>query len=209
MRLNDPNEDIPLLPHYADLVFDEINNVPVREYPLPPQILGRMKRIEAKLDGTHFVKLLPMDSSNYHGTHDETSITNSFSNEPGKAFYELRRKSLFLYTGTFTDVTKGLMLMCSVYPADIEDLTSEVDMSVDPTSTTLGFPKELHELLGRQVAIIYKSSKEKPLPLSEREQKFEYDLQRAINSLRGQSEEEDIIAELPSSYDRGDEGYEY
>lgn len=209
LRAKKANADIFVMPHYTDLVFDAENSVPQREYGFPADILATMKRVEAKLNGTDWVKLLAYDSSLYHGTHDETAITQNFGNNYGSARYELRRNALFLYTGTFADVHDGLMLMCSVYPSDITDLSSDTDMSVDPTPTTCGIPRELHELIGRGVSIIWKGAKDKPIPLNEREQKYEYDLQQTIIGMSQQSEEEDIIAELPDSSDIGNDGFDY
>ena len=49
------DEDILLIPQYTSLVADQ------REYPLPQDMLSSIKRVEAKLDGTNFIKLNELD----------------------------------------------------------------------------------------------------------------------------------------------------
>jgi len=57
-------------------------------------------------------------------------------------------------------------------------------MSTNPDDYTHGFPKQFHELLARRVSIAYKSSKDKPIPLNEKEKMYELDLARAIQKMK-------------------------
>src|SRR3989304_3191047 len=118
------DEDILLIPQTTSLVADQ------REYLFPSDFLARMKRIEAKLDGTNWIKLFEMDLSGHDKPTNETNITLHFSNEEGHAFYDNLRKALYIYSGTITSVTDGLKLWVNTWPTPITDLSSSTDMSV-------------------------------------------------------------------------------
>lgn len=196
------DEDILTIPASRDLVADQ------REYDMPAQAIGGIKRLEADFDGDgEYIKVRPMDLSHYSGGTDEDSITEYFSNNQGEAFYDYSRGSLFLYCGEVDDVTDGLILHYATHLAYITDLTSTTDMSEDPSSTELGIPRILHELLCRGIVIDYKESKEKPIPLNEREQKYEYDLDEAIGALALTNKDEEIVGEAPSGASQWNNGY--
>jgi hypothetical protein len=186
------DEDIFLIPQTTDLVADQ------REYNFPSDILSRIKRVEATFDGTTWIKLIPIDITEYSGTHNETEIVNNFSNEQGGAAYDVSRKAIYIYSSTIISVTAGLKLWCYTYPTLISDLTeATAELEADPDSTHPGFPRELHELLARGVIIDYKESREKPIPLSERELKYEFDVTAAIKTLKHTDNNRSIIASIP------------
>ena len=200
------DEDIFLTPHTADLVASTTQ----RDYGFPQDILSRIKRVEITFDGTTWVRAMPMDISEYPFTHDEDTITNNFSNDEGSVKYDIQRKSIFIYSGTIVAVTGGLKLWCFNYPTLITDLTDNTnEIEDDPDTTHHGFPRELHELLARGVSIDYKESREKPIPLTEREQKYEYDVLRAIETLKHGDQNREIIAQLPPASERGNDGQDY
>src|SRR3990172_1228035 len=174
------DEDILLIPQIVDLV----SSVTQRDYPFPTDILSRIKRVEARLDGTSWLKLSEMDITQHERPTDEANIINYFSNEEGNCFYDLIRKSMYIYSGTITANAGGLKLWCDTYPTTITDMTSGVDMSVDPSTTTHGIPRPMHKIWATGVVIDYKSSKEKPIPLTESENNYEFDLQKAIKTLK-------------------------
>lgn len=178
----------------------------VREYPFNSDILGKIKLVEAKLDGTNWIRLFPLDLRRYTRTTNETAITYNFSNIEGEAKYDIFRRSLWIYSGSVTAVTSGLKVWTYSYPAHVTDLTSEVDMSVDPTNLTRGFPRALHRVLGDLVVIDYKESQVKPIPLTQTELNVEMRKQKALNAMRGQSQEEEIIADLPPASERWNNG---
>jgi len=198
------DEDILLLPQVASLVADQ------REYPQPTDILSRLKRVEVKLDGTTWVPLTEIDITRINQPiSTETDITNVFNNSqlsegnPGGARFDILRKSIVIYSGTIIEVEDGLKLWCDTYPAAITDLTSETDMSEDPSDTTHGIPRPLHEIWARGVIIDYKESKEKPIPLSERESNYDDDLDDAIATLKHGNLDREVVGSIP--YDDGSE----
>lgn len=186
------DEDILLIPQYQNLVANQ------REYPLPQDMLSSIKRIECKLDGTNYIKLNELDSPSISNSIlTESLITENFGNNEGEAFFDLARKAVYIYSGTITNVTDGFRVWCNTWPAPITDLTSTTDMSIDPSTTTHGMPRELHEIWCRGVIIDYKSSREKPIPLTEKELSYNVDKMEAINSLKPQNLDREFIATVP------------
>lgn len=175
------NEDIFGMWYLRDL------EAGVREYSFPSDILSNIKAVEACVanGGTEFKKLTEFDMTAYRGTTVEADIRNAFA---GKRQFDIFRKSLWLYTGEeILDVENGLKLWAIQYPADLTTakLSSTDDMSVQPSTTSHGMPREAHEIWARGVIIDYKNSKEKPIPLTERELKYDADLQLVLNSIKG------------------------
>lgn len=190
------------VPQTTDLVANQ------REYPLPSDLLSRIKRVEAKLDGENFIIVDELDLPEYRGTTDETTITNNFANLEGQAKYDLSRGTLFIYSGTITDVSNGLKIFADVYPVAPTDLTSTTDMSVDPSTTQLGLPREVHKALADGIVIDWKESQEKPIPLSEKELNYEYHLQKDIESARRANLDRETKSEVPSGASVWNDGYD-
>jgi hypothetical protein len=200
----DADEDILLIPQYTSLVANQ------REYSLPNDMLASIKRVEAKLDGTNYIKLRELDIvSLTHSILTESDITENFSNEEDCAFFDLTRKALYIYSGTITSVTDGLRVWCNTWAGTVANLTDTTDMSNDPSTTSHGIPRELHEIWARGVIIDWKSSRENPIPLSEKELSYKLDKIAAINSLKPQNRERDVIGSLPSASEIGNNGADY
>lgn len=145
-----------------------------REYPLPNDYMG-MIRVEANLlnesaGQDNWVKLKPLQSLLvYERTQREDEIINKFSNSFNHAFYDIYRKSLWLYTATVYEAIGGLKLWYFHKPADITDLTLEVDMSIDPNSTNTGIPTSFHKILLLMCSRDWKLSGDKLTQLAEDE----------------------------------------
>lgn len=206
----DVHEDFFLVPQLDDLVADQ------REYPFPADILSRIKRVEAKLDETDFIPLSEIDINEVNfPIATETDITNVFNNlqvsknNPNGARFDIMRKSIYIYSATITSVTDGIKLWCSTYPAVVTDLTSVVDLSVDPSTTTHGMPKAMHRVWATGVIIDYKESRQKPIPLSEGELAYEFNKQKAIKVLKHGNLDREVIGKLPPPSDRGNEGADF
>lgn len=198
------DEDLLLIPQYTSLVANQ------RDYPFPTDILSRMKRIEAKLDGTNWLKLNEVDLLEIKTpVSSEIDITNNFENLKGRCFYDLLRKSIYLYSGTITSVTDGLKLWCNTWPTAITDLTGTTEMNIDPSTTTHGIPRSLHEIWARGVIIDYKQGKEKPIALNEHELNYDRDKQKAIETLKHGNLDREVIGSLPSASKRGNDGADY
>lgn len=206
-RALETDEDIFLVPTTMDLVASATQ----REYPLHSNILSRIKRVEAALDGTNYVKLFNFDLTEFDRTlTGESTITEEFSNEEGYAFYDIMRKSLFLYSGTITAGTDTLRIWLNTYPADVTDMTGSTDMSVDPTTTTHGVPKALHKVISDGVIIQWKGSLEKPIPLTDHELLHERHIERAFQTLKKADYDAEVVGDLPDRVRGvGDDGSQY
>lgn len=170
-----------------------------REYSMPTNFM-KLSRIEAKLDGTNWVRLQELNPATYARTTDETTILSNFSNLEGEAYFDLFRGSIWLYTGEVESaVTDGMKMWYQVYASPLTDVTSTTDMSVAPSSTTQGFPKEFHELLSRYISRDYKSSGDRGLQLAEdeREVLLRQDRMEAIYNLTGINTNRNTLGEVP------------
>lgn len=191
---------------------DLVASATSREYSLPDDFLT-MERLEAELDGSNWIPLTEMTLTQYHKQTTETEIVSQFSNSEGEAFYDIFRRSFFIYSGTVIATTAGMKLWYIAYPADISagTLSETTDMSLDPTTTTSAIPRPLHELWARKVSILWKSSREKPIPLTEQELNFNVDFRKAISALTNPNKDRTTQASLPSVDTNGtvNDGSEY
>lgn len=177
---------------YADLASGQ------RQYSLPDELLNRIQQVELKLDSTWTeYKVCSEERLNIaRYATDEATISTTYSDSDPK-FY-LNRKSLYILTATIPPtLANGLKLWCSVYPTDLSDLTSTVDMAVDPTSTGIGFPRQFHELLARRVSIEWKLSRDRPIPLSMLEQNYQKDFEKALDEIAGANTDRSQEVRLP------------
>lgn len=185
------NEDIFGMPFTANLEADR------REYGFPYDILNNLKGVEAKLDGSNWSWLREFDLNSFKRPTSETDIRNYFTGRD--PMFDIFRMALWIYSGdAIIAVTGGLKLWSIIYPADITDLTSTTDMSVDPSTTSHGFPRQFHELLGRRVSIHYKTSQDRPITLSEKELMYESDLEKALNAVKGMNLDRSVIGSVPT-----------
>jgi hypothetical protein len=168
-----------------------------REYSLPDDLLSKIMFVEAKLDGSNWSRLKEVNINTDDFVMDEASVRNEFSGrDPG---YFIIRKSLYLLTGSaIIDVSDGLRLWSLSYPAEFTTFASgSNDMSVAPSSTGHGWPRPFQELLARRIIIEWKSSQDKPIPLSEREQMYENDLNEALESISDMNLDRSLVATMP------------
>jgi len=110
----------------ADLAADQ------REYIFPSNLLT-IKKIQLKLDGTNWVDAQffdPQETGN--PIVSETNITDSYSNDAPRV--DLGDRSMFIYSGTITDVTAGIKIWYTeenvgrnVALADITSFSADTD----------------------------------------------------------------------------------
>lgn len=181
-----------------DLVASDASDMTSREYSLPENIL-KVKKVEAKLDGTNWIPLSEFNLNQYKRTTNESEILLSFANENGKAFYDLFRKSLWIYSGAITATTLGLQLWQIVFPADIttDTLSGSTDLSTDPSTSTAGLPRQFHKIWATKCSIMYKSNREKPIPLTQSEQSVDKDFKLAMSSITNLNLDRENSGELP------------
>jgi len=193
------DEDIFLVPTTQNLVANQ------REYPLLSTQLSRIKRVEAKLDGNNFIKLTEFDLPQHkYPVSTEADIVDKFGNEEGTAFYDIMRESIWIYSGTITNVTNGLKIWINTQVPDITSMASTTDMSIDPSNTTHGIPMPLHHVLADGIVIMWKESREKPLALNDNEIRYDLAVKRAVESLKRGNYDRNVLGLVPT-----DNGHDY
>lgn len=167
-----------------------------RNYPLDENICNGIRSIDAKIDGTNWKHLTSTDLTMQDKSLIlEADIRSAFG---GSYKYEIWQKEAWIYCGeAIIAVTGGLVIRCDIYPQHLASMGGSDDMSKNGSSTTRGLPRAVHELLARRIIIDWKGTKDKPIPLTQREQNYEYDLAKAIEALRDSNQDEEIVAELP------------
>jgi hypothetical protein len=181
---------------YFGLRFERDLEAGQREYDLPAELMSRIKYLQAKLDGTNWQKLKETDLSTYGKTIDEATILLEYADKDPE--FDLWDQGIYILSGdAIIDVTDGLKLWAIVFPADFASLTSTEDMSTNPDDYSHGFPRQFHELLARRVSIAYKSSKDRPIPLSEKEKLYEVDLATQIQTMKDANLDRSVIPSMP------------
>jgi len=190
-----------LVPSTFDLVGDQ------REYAIGNGLLNRIQKLEIKFASgdSRFPSTYIKD---YLGSETESEIVNTFSNAEGEFAHTIRRRALFILSGTISAVTDGGRIWAHTFPADLANLTGSTGLEVDPSTTTFGFPRQLHELLARRVAIEYKGRQPKPVKLSPMEQNYYSDLKVQLDAMSRVDNSAEIIAQLPPSEDMYNDGFD-
>lgn len=126
--------------------------------------------------------------------------------------YEMQRRSIYLLSGDIStttlldsngntgaaSITNGIRIRYRQFPADLPDLTDNTaDMSVDPTTTSFGFPKQFHELLARRVSLEWKGSHPGAVPLSPLESRYDKDLDEKLSGIANPDMSGEILGRLP------------
>jgi len=183
---------------YFGLRFERDLLAGQREYDLPSELMSRMKYLQAKLDGINWQRLGETDITSYGKAMDETTIQLTYSDR--NAEFDLWDNGIYILSGdAIIDVTNGLKLWAIIFPSDFPNLTSTEDMSTNPDDYSHGFPRQFHELLARRISIAYKSSKDRPIPLSEKENMYEGDLTTAIEKMKDANLDRSITPTAPSN----------
>jgi hypothetical protein len=149
--------------------------------------------------------LFQFDVNTYKRPTNESEILANWSGKDAE--FDIYGSSLYIYSdAAIIDVANGLELWAIIYPEDLASLAGTNDMSVPSTTTSFGMPRQLHYVWATKVIIEYKNSKEKPIPLTEKEANVEADQTLAINALKGQDLNRSIIATVSDS---SNNGYDY
>lgn len=190
-----------LIPETFDLVANQ------REYAWPSAILNRIKKLELKFSSSD-ARFPSRFLKDYGGSETESEIVKSFGNSEKQFAHTIRRRAVFILSGTIPNVTGGGRILIYQLPENI-DLTNSMDLSVDPSTTTFGLPLQFHELLARAVSIEWKGSQPKPVPLNKKELTYEVDLQAALDALSHPDESGEIIGESLPEEQTGHNGFDY
>ena len=183
-----------------DLVLNQ------RLYPYETDVMNQLVRLELKFSAAgDYVLATPIKLNRVRIPMQESLIIAYYDNQ--KPRYFIRGKHIYILSGAIIGVTDGIRWVYRAFPADLANLTGVADLSIDTSDVSLGFPREFHELWARRVSIEYKNSN--GLSLSSKELEYEKDLQIAIDNFDVPVADEQIIADLPSGSERGNDGYNY
>lgn len=191
-----------LIPSTFDLVADQ------REYAFDDTLLNRLHKVEIKFVSTDS-RFPATGIKDYQGSETESEIVKNFSNAPGGFAYTIRRKGIYILSGTIIAVTGGGRMWWQKFPADLANLTGSTALEIDPSTTTFGFPRLFHELLARRVVMEYKMRQPKPIPLNAWEMRYDIDLKLQLDALSHNDNSLEIIGELPPATDYGNNGWNY
>jgi len=196
-KIVEANEDVFGMPMTRNLIAGQ------REYGLGSTVV-KIKRLEAKIDGTNWYVYDEIDLLDFDGATAESDITSEFAD---KYRFLIFRESLWLMTGTaITAVTKGIKLWAIVFPDNYEaaDLASADDMGEPRSTTSNGLPRQFHNFLVNDVVIDIKENQDNPIPLTQGELNHREDLKEALNALRGMNLDRQTVPTMPL-----DDGSEY
>ena len=175
-----------------------------REYDIPVAALNKIIDLELKFSSTgDYVQATFLARRHYLDVLQESKIVAGFSNSYPKYF--IRRKKVYILSGTTTAVTDGFRLVYDLLPADLANLTGSTDLALN-SDTANGVPKELHELWARRVVIKYKDNNN--MKLNNDELKYERDLEETLDLLSDIDLSKEVISSLPSAGSRGDDGFQ-
>ena len=179
-----------------------------REYAIGDDMLSRLHKVEIKFASTDS-RFPASYVKDYLGSETESEIVKNYSNSRDGFAYCIRRRALFLLSGTIIAVTDGIRIWYHIFPGTLANLTGSTGLEVDPTTTSFGFPRQFHELLARRVSMEYKGRQPRPIPLNDMEKRYDIDLERQLAAISHVDNSGEILAEFPDPSVSGNDGWDY
>lgn len=185
---------------YFDMELTRDLEADIRSYTFPDDLLRHVKVIAAKLDGTNWSPLLEADISQFDDTPilENSYIKNLYSARSPE--FRISGRELVILSGDdITAVTDGLKMLAEIYPEDITTsmLAASTDLSIPSSDVTHSLPRQVHKFWAMKVAIEYKQSRDKPIPLTQQEQKVDIDLEAVYNKLTPRNQNRSFLASTP------------
>lgn len=191
-KIESVNEGFFSMDQTTDLVANE------RVYTLPVGMMNRIEKVYVKFPTwDRWRTATEAQLSMQPWPVDEDTITRMYSDDNPQFF--LRRNSIILLTHSAIPAgADGLNLWAKVYPSPISTttLSSNADLSVSPTSTGVGVPRQIHELICRRISTEWKQTQDRPIPLTEKEQKFDQDFKEALDAIKGQNIQRSVVVQM-------------
>ncbi|MCK5117879.1 MAG: hypothetical protein KAR44_14890 [Candidatus Aegiribacteria sp.] len=191
-------EHIWEITYLDDLVLD------TRNYAFQANILNRMTDLELMFAaGDNYVHAHPTARRHYNDVLQESVIVNNFDNSDPEYF--IRKKELYILSGAIIAVTNGIKIVYSSFPATLANLTGSTCLSIDPSATTHGFPREFHKLLARKIVREYKDLH--TIKLNKFDLDFEDDMEKKLDAFSVVNTSRTIKGGLPVT--NSDNGFDY
>jgi len=198
IKILQANENYFGQPYTTNLVADQ------RQYSFDVTLANQIKFVQAKLDGVNWKLLRERDLNLIQSPVDETSILTAYKNRDPE--YAIYNQQLWIFSDTgIVAVAGGLQIYGFSWPAKFTDLTSTVEMATNTDATTHGWPRGFQELLARKVQIAYKTSRDRPIALSESEKNWDQDLFVALSAIQNQNLDRSVLAQVPDTDETGEE----
>jgi len=197
-------EDIASNVDEGYFLMEDVRNLEAttRKYVYPQDLLKSLKYIAAKLDGTNWTYLREIDFGYIEGRNlplmEESQIQNEFSDKEAKFLFH-GTELMLLNGAAITAVTGGLKIVSEVYPEALVsgDLSGNALLSTPSATTAVRLPLAAYKALAKMVSIAYKTSKDKPLLLTEDEKLLPVDKMNLYNKLRGRNAVRVIQGSVP------------
>lgn len=192
--------------HYFDFEDYRTLEAGVRSYTFPNDMLKHTKYIAAKLDGTNWVYLTETDYSQFKKPMRENSHIKEVYAGKDPEFYVSGRELVILSGDDIIDVVDGLKIVSEIYPEDLTapNLASSDDLSIPSSTVTHRLPRQVHKHWATKVVIEWKESRDKPIALTQREQRVDVDLESVFEKLQKRNQVRSHQASVPV-----DNGYDY
>lgn len=192
--------------NYFDMELTRDLEAGIRAYTFADDVLVHQKYISAKLDGTNWTKLEETFFSDFSTPMREESYILSRYSGKLPEFYVSGRELFILSDAAIIAVTDGLKMVADIYPEDLVagDLASTNDLSIPSSTTTHRLPRQVHPHWATKVIIEWKTSRDKPIPLSQQEQKVDIDLSAVFTRLQNRNQVRSFTADVPQ-----DDGQNY
>lgn len=178
---------------YRDLKAD------IRAYTYANDVLKHQKYLAAKLDGTNWTYLTEAFFSEFTTPmRENTYIKEKYAGKNAQ-FYISGRELFILSDADIIAVTSGLKMVAEIYPEDIDadDLASADDLSIPSDNQNHRLPRQVHPFWATKVIIEWKTSQDKPIPLTQQEQKVDLDLAGVYEKLQLRNQVRSFQATVP------------
>lgn len=179
-----------------DLEADE------RSYTFDTSLLKHVKYVAAKLDGTAWSYLTETDYAMMLGKIEplrENSVIKEVYAGRLPEFYISGRELVVLSGTDIIAVTEGLKVVAEVYPEDIttDNIGAATELSIPSANTQHRLPRAAHKVWATAVSIAFKTSKDKPLPLTNDEKLIAVTREQMYDKLRRRNAVRSFQASVP------------
>ena len=190
--------------HIWEITFLDDLLADIREYAFQSDMLNNMTDLELMfVAGEDYVQAHPSARRHYNDVLQESVIIANFDNSDPEYF--IRKKEIYILSGTIAAVTDGIKLVYSSFPSTLANLTGSACLSIDPSATTHGFPREFHKLLARKIVREYKDNNN--MKLNKLDIDFEVDMEKKLNAFSVADTGKTVVAGLPVT--DSDNGFNY